>query len=90
MMNSCWYIVRPQVVEETQDRVPEILFRHPCEPGTGDEGWMKPSTEQQIADAKQPGNTPEKQFTREEIWKHDNDESCWMVVDGKVKRSSLP
>ena len=38
MMNSCWYIVRPQVVEETQDRVPEILFRHPSEPGTGDEG----------------------------------------------------
>ena len=89
MMNSCWYIVRPQVVEETQDRVLEILFRHPCEPGTGNEGWMKPSTEQQIADAKQPGNTPEKQFTREEIEKHDNDESCWMVVDGKVKRSSL-
>ena len=51
---------------------------------------MKPSTEQQIADAKQPGNTLEKQFTREEIEKHDNDESCSMVVDGKVKRSSLP
>ena len=51
---------------------------------------MKPSTEQQIADAKQPGNTLEKQFTREEIEKHDNDESSWMVVDGKVKRFSLP
>ncbi|KAL2050362.1 hypothetical protein ABVK25_009334 [Lepraria finkii] len=45
------------------NRVPEILFRHPYEPGNGDEGWMKPSTEQQVADAKQPGNTPEKQFT---------------------------
>lgn len=60
------------------NRVPEILFRHPYEPGNGDEGWMKPSTEQQVADAKQPGNTPEKQFTRKEIEKHDNDDSRWM------------
>lgn len=45
------------------NRVPEILFRHPYEPGNGDEGWIKPSTEQQVADAKQPGNTSEKQFT---------------------------
>lgn len=82
MMNNCWYVVRPEVIEEREDGVPEILFRHPTEPGTGDQGWMKPSVEMQIADAKQAGNTPQKQFTREEIEKHDSEQSCWIVVDG--------
>lgn len=82
MMNNAWYIVKPEVVEQREDGVPEILFRHPTEPGTGDQGWMKPSVEQQLADAKQAGNTPEKQFTREEIEKHDDENSCWLVIDG--------
>ena len=88
-MNNCWYIVKPEVIEERKDGVPEILFRHPCEPGTGDEGWMKPSTEQQIVNAKTSGDAPAKQFTREEIEKHDNEKSCWLVVDGKVKHFPL-
>lgn len=84
MMNNAWYRVLPELVEQREDGVPEILFRHPVEPGTGDQGWMNPSPELQIADAKQAANTPRKQFTREEIEKHDDGQSCWLVVDGKV------
>lgn len=49
---------------------------------------MKPSLENQIAAAKQEAGTPQKQFTREEIEKHDNEGSPWIVVDGKVYDTS--
>ncbi|KAI1389571.1 uncharacterized protein F4822DRAFT_205202 [Hypoxylon trugodes] len=84
MMNNCWYIVRPEVVENDDSDVPSILFRHPTEPGTGDGGWMKPSVENQLSAAKQEAGTPQKQFTRQEVEKHDNERDCWIVVDGKV------
>ncbi len=84
MMNNCWYVVRPEIIETSDSGVPEILFRHPCEPGTGEEGWMQPSVELQIANAKQAAAGPSKQFTREEIEKHDNENDCWLVIDGKV------
>ncbi len=45
---------------------------------------MKPSTELLIADAKQSAGTPQKQFTRDELEKHDREDVCWIVVDGKV------
>ena len=45
---------------------------------------MKPSVENQIAAAKQEAGAPEKQFTREEIEKHDKEDDCWIVVDNKV------
>lgn len=86
MMNNCWYIVRPEIVDggDEGSGVPAILFRHPTEPGTGDGGWMKPSTENQIAKARQEAGTPQKQFTREEIEKHDREDDCWLVIDGNV------
>lgn len=83
-MNNCWYVVRPEIVEESDSGVPEILFRHPTEPGTGKDGWLKPSTQLLIADAKQNAGAPQKQFTREEIEKHDKERDCWIVVDGKI------
>lgn len=45
---------------------------------------MKPSVENQISAAKQAAGAPQKQFTREEIEKHDTDSDCWIVVEGKV------
>jgi nitrate reductase (NAD(P)H) len=84
MMNNCWYIVKPSIVQGSESDTPSILFRHPVEPGTADGGWMKPSVENQIASAKQDAGAPEKQFTRQEIEKHDKEDDCWIVVDGKV------
>jgi nitrate reductase (NAD(P)H) len=84
MMNNCWYIVKPSIVQDSNSDAPAILFRHPVEPGTADGGWMKPSVENQIASAKQEAGAPQKQFTRQEIEKHDKEDDCWIVVDGKV------
>ncbi|KAH6644608.1 hypothetical protein C7974DRAFT_440108 [Boeremia exigua] len=84
MMNNGWYVVKPFVVQDDDSETPSILYRHPVEPGTGDGGWMKPSTENQIATAKQEAGAPSKQFTREEIEKHATENDCWIVVDNKV------
>lgn len=84
MMNNCWYVVQPEIVENSKCGIAEILFRHPTEPGTGKEGWMQPSVESQIADAKQDAGAPEKQFTRQEIEKHDKEKDCWLVINDKV------
>jgi nitrate reductase (NAD(P)H) len=45
---------------------------------------MQPSEEVKGAQAKQNAATPQKQFTREEIEKHDKEADCWIVVDNKV------
>ncbi|KAF4456771.1 hypothetical protein F53441_1207 [Fusarium austroafricanum] len=84
MMNNCWYTVRPEIIEDEDSEMPCILFRHPVEPATKDGGWMKPSVENKIADAKQQAGAPQKEFTREEIEKHNTQDDCWLVVEGKV------
>lgn len=85
MMNNCWYVVKPEVTQNADDNdIASILFRHPTEPGTGEGGWMKPSVENQIISARQAAGAPQKQFTRQEIEKHDSESDCWIVVDGKV------
>lgn len=83
MMNNCWYTVRPEIIDSGSD-APAILFRHPVEPGTGKGGWMKPSAGNQMAEVKQQAGAPQKEFTREEIEKHNTQDDCWLVVDGKV------
>jgi nitrate reductase (NAD(P)H) len=72
MMNNCWYIVKPEIAEE-KDGMASIMFRHPTEPGTGEGGWMQLSESKKIDEAQQPAGAPHKQFTREEIGKHDNE-----------------
>jgi len=84
MMNNCWYQVKPEVTTDDDSGMAAILFRHPTEPGTGEGGWMKPSHENVIAKIKQEAGTPKKQFTRQEIEKHNTEQDCWLVVDNKV------
>ncbi|KAK3984522.1 nitrate reductase [NADH] [Cladorrhinum sp. PSN332] len=80
MMNNSWYMVKPEVFSETA-----VLFRHPTEAGTLDGGYMKPSEEVKKSEANQVAEgAPEKEFTREEIEKHDKEDDCWLVVDNKV------
>jgi nitrate reductase (NAD(P)H) len=78
MMNNGWYIVKPDT-----DRESNIVFRHPLDP-EGDNGWMKPSTENRLAAAKQDSGVPDKQFTRQEIEKHNSRDDLWLVVNGNV------
>lgn len=85
-MNNVQYIVKPEIVTNANDKgsTPHVLFRHPVEPGNGEGGWYKDSAANQIADAKRETGAPKKQFTRAEIEKHDKEDDCWIVVDGKV------
>ncbi|KAL4939113.1 hypothetical protein BDV06DRAFT_231271 [Aspergillus oleicola] len=85
-MNNCWYVLKSEMVfgEDAKSGDTYLLFRHPVEPANGDEGWMKPSAENQIKAAAQEASAPEKQFTREEIEKHNTKDDCWIVVNGKV------
>ncbi|KAF2718598.1 hypothetical protein K431DRAFT_322297 [Polychaeton citri CBS 116435] len=80
-MNNVQYLVKSEMVT---DDSPHVLFRHPVEPGNGEGGWQKESTENQISNAQKKTDAPKKQFTREEIEKHDQQDDCWIVVDGKV------
>ncbi|KAK5747496.1 hypothetical protein LTR17_000137 [Elasticomyces elasticus] len=84
VMNSCWYTVKSEIRQDDEDEVPHVLFGHPVEPGTGDGGWMQPFEENKIASAKQEAGAPQKQFTRQEIEKHDHEDDCWIAVGGKV------
>lgn len=84
MMNNCWYVVKPDVVEDPESNQSCLTFRHPCEPGTGQGGWKRPSVENQMEDVRRQASAPSKQFTREEIESHSTEKDCWIVVNGRV------
>ncbi|KAL4887579.1 hypothetical protein BJY04DRAFT_212609 [Aspergillus karnatakaensis] len=84
MMNNCHYIVKSDVTEDEKSDRTFLTFRHPCEPATGDGGWMKPSPQIQAEESQRQASSPEKQFTREEIEKHGTEDDCWIVINGNV------
>ncbi|KAL3481450.1 hypothetical protein BJX99DRAFT_219041 [Aspergillus californicus] len=84
MMNNCYYTVKPDVAEDSTTTKTAIMFRHPCEPGTGDGGWMKPSPEIQAEERQRQASRPGKQFTRDEIEKHSTEDDCWIIINGNV------
>ncbi|KAK5943376.1 hypothetical protein PMZ80_004383 [Knufia obscura] len=82
MMNNGWYKVKTDTDEDGK-----LVFRHPFHQEDS-EGWMKPSTENQLAAAKQDSGVPDKQFTRQEVEKHNSKEDCWLVINGNVYDST--
>lgn len=59
-------------------------FKHPVAQGRDNSGWMKPSVANQMEAANETSSVPQKQFTRQEIEKHDKKDDCWLVIDGCV------
>ncbi|OAX79705.1 hypothetical protein ACJ72_05973 [Emergomyces africanus] len=84
MMNNCWYTVHSNIIQDPKSGDLSITFQHPTEPGSGQGGWMRPSTEEQIDEIRHEVGAPQKQFTREEIEKHDSESDCWIVINNKV------
>lgn len=82
MMNNGWY----KVFASTQ-KDGKLQFKHPFHQEDA-EGWMKPSTENQLEAAKQDSGVPDKQFTRQEIEKHNTKDDCWLVINGNVYDST--
>lgn len=83
-MNNCWYEVKPEIIESADEEEAYLLSRHPVEPGNGTNGWMEPSTEEKMAEIKRKASAPQKQFTRQEIEKHHEEDDCWIIIDGNV------
>lgn len=85
MMNNGWYVVKPSISATASKPGSEaaLIFKHPFDP-ENNRGWMKPSTEVQLQAAKSDTGVPDKQFTRQEVEKHNTNRDCWIVVNGKV------
>ena len=49
---------------------------------------MKPSSADPLEVLGNEESVPDKQFTREEIEKHNKEDDCWIVVNGKVYDST--
>ncbi|KAK3179404.1 hypothetical protein K4F52_009149 [Lecanicillium sp. MT-2017a] len=87
MMNNGYFKVQFQTCRDEHDSGKAVLIcQHPVEPGPGDGGWMQPSFENRLEQqkAESVGSEAKKKLTREEIEKHDSQEDCWIVVDGRV------
>jgi len=64
----------------------QIKFIHPVAQGHNESGWMSVLSSQNKEPVK-PGTeekVPEKEFSMEEIKKHNKDDDCWIVMDNNV------
>eukprot|EP00743_Colponemidia_sp_Colp-15_P008859 GILK01009669.1.p1 GENE.GILK01009669.1~~GILK01009669.1.p1 ORF type:complete len:854 (-),score=107.20 GILK01009669.1:121-2682(-) len=87
MMNNSWYRIK---IELDQDAAgpPSMSFKHPVVVG-GSEGWKTQQRELQYQSLmpRVPPVTPlpkHKQFTMDEVAKHNKPDDCWIVVDDAV------
>lgn len=82
MMNNAVYRVRPRIRQVKGDTV--LTFEHPVSQGPDGSGWMKPAITDQLKAAEQAAASPAKQFTRDEVEKHNKEGDAWIVVNDKV------
>jgi nitrate reductase (NAD(P)H) len=84
MLNNAWYRVRPELETGTDGKA-HARFKHPVGPGATTDGWMKKSEIEQVKEeAAKPADDDEKQFTLEEIQKHDKMDDAWLIINNKV------
>jgi nitrate reductase (NAD(P)H) len=90
MMNNCWF--RAKIFpERSANGCPILRFEHPTVAGSELKGWMV--REAQMS-ALEPTSVPqaetlqklstERKYTLAEVSNHNTEESCWIVVHGKV------
>lgn len=78
MMNNSTYKVKSELIFDDESR-PCKRFLHPCVPFAKLEGWMKSSRYEE-----QAKTSSEKEFTLEEISKHDKSGDAWIILNNKV------
>jgi nitrate reductase (NAD(P)H) len=80
-MNNAWYRVKFKL-ESTLSGL-TLATQHPIAPGAKEGGWMTPAPEEGANDGKKPAHG-EKSFTLDEIAQHNEEDDCWIILDGRV------
>lgn len=86
MMNNC--VFRVKVRRAVSEAGLSLKFEHPTQPGNVPGGWMVKDEEASPKSAEQSMSTSSsenlKSYTLDEITKHDKEDDCWIIYDGRV------
>ncbi|CAM9210211.1 unnamed protein product [Discosporangium mesarthrocarpum] len=83
MMNNCWFRCK---VHPTRDAAGGLglTFEHPTQPGPLPGGWMVKDQGPVLPASQTKAPSGGKSITVKEMNKHDNEDDCWIAVEGKV------